>query len=295
MTTLSAAPTRTVLDISDRRHKATCALLCQLENGGSDLSMTISIQPDVALFFRDQLRAARAEVLKDSEAFDEVVLVLERLGRYLMGKREIGLGKYEQTLTSIAKCSPLADAIPAQYTEYHIRFVTLFDLLKEARNSAVHEGAVARHLSANAIEVALVLEDALMVNSRTVGDFMVRNPSVALPWQPLSMIRQVMLSHSFSYLPVRTQAQGGQWQVVADFELARFFREASGTSERHARMATSLGDGVRSGQVQLRAVTCVGALTRIEEVLGKIDALPVLVIGSSDAELIGILTAFDLL
>lgn len=255
----------------------------------------MQIEREVALFFRDQLRAARAAVLKDSEAYDEVVLVLERLGRYLLRTREIGLSKYERTLTSLATNSPLADAIPSQYRECHLPFATLFDLVRDARNSAVHEGAVARHLSANALEVALILEDALMSNSRTIGDFMVRDPRVALPWQPLSMIRQVMLSHSFSYLPVRTPDPSGQWRVVADFELARFFREASDASQRHARMAMPLRDAVERGQVELREVTCVGALTRIDEILGKIDALPTLVIEDSNAELIGIVTAFDLL
>lgn len=37
------------------------------------------MDPEVALHFRDELREARAVALKDAEAFEQIVLVLERI------------------------------------------------------------------------------------------------------------------------------------------------------------------------------------------------------------------------
>jgi hypothetical protein len=54
--------------------------------------MTV-LNREVALHFRDQLREARALALRDSEAFDEILFVFERLGAYLYGATG-DLGKY---------------------------------------------------------------------------------------------------------------------------------------------------------------------------------------------------------
>jgi len=42
---------------------------------------------EATLYFRDQLRSARATALRDSEAFDEIIFVLERLGEYLSDEK----------------------------------------------------------------------------------------------------------------------------------------------------------------------------------------------------------------
>jgi hypothetical protein len=66
----------------------------------------------------------------------------------------------------------------------------------------LHQGAFARRLTGHAIELSLVLEDALRrsLDSPVVGDYMVRGPICAEPWQPISFIRQRMLANSFSFL-----------------------------------------------------------------------------------------------
>jgi hypothetical protein len=38
-----------------------------------------------AIFFRDQLRTARAAALQDAEGFDQILFCLERLGLQLLG------------------------------------------------------------------------------------------------------------------------------------------------------------------------------------------------------------------
>jgi len=182
------------------------------------------MEHEVALFFRDQFRAARATVLRDSEAYEAVVLVLERLGRLHLPQAK-GMGPVKGKLSEVAQRSALSRGIPAMWPDFHLTFDALYELVREARNLAVHEGALARHLSSHSLECALVLEDALMANMTTAKDFMVRSPVTASPWQPLSFVRQIMLMNSFSYLPVQVpEDEGGAWHFISDVNLARALR-----------------------------------------------------------------------
>jgi hypothetical protein len=68
---------------------------------------------EIALHFRDELREARAIALKDNEAFEQVVFVIERIGVYLTHRIET-MGKYRESVSEKANKSPLAEEIPAQ-------------------------------------------------------------------------------------------------------------------------------------------------------------------------------------
>ena len=123
------------------------------------------------------------------------------MGVYLTHK--IGtLWGYRSNVIKEASSSPLAEQIPSLLPEWHAPFASLYDLVREARNDALHVGAFARHLTRHAIELSLVLEDALMAEAVVARDFMVEGPICASAWQPLSSIRSTMLANSFSYLPV---------------------------------------------------------------------------------------------
>ena len=184
------------------------------------------------LHLRDQLRSARAMVLKDAEAFDAVVHVVERIGRLLRPKGT-GMGQFKDAVCAVAAGSSLAEDVPNAFPEVHSRFDTLYELVREARNSAIHEGALARNLTARTIELALILEDALMPEPATASDFMVRGPVTAEPWQPLSFIRQTLLANSFSYLPVRFGDE--PWCLISDHALANYL-----AGDRRARMREAL-------------------------------------------------------
>jgi hypothetical protein len=67
----------------------------------------------VALTFCEQLRQARENAFRDSEAFDEIVHVVERLGSFLC-KRIGDLGQYKRNLMEKARQSALAEDFPAQ-------------------------------------------------------------------------------------------------------------------------------------------------------------------------------------
>jgi hypothetical protein len=185
----------------DGADKIACRLEITTGKPGMDRSATIS--------FFGQLRDARENALRDAEAFDGIIQVLERLGSLLLG--EIGtLDKYRKVITNKVDGSALAKDIPEDWRDVHIPFSRLYELVRIARNDALHQGAFARHLTIHAIELSLVLEDALMssLDNPTVGDFMVRNPICAELWQPISYIRQQMLASSFSFLPIKVTKDG---------------------------------------------------------------------------------------
>ena len=72
-----------------------------------------SLPFEARLHLRDQLRAARALVLKDAEAFDAVVQVVERIGRLLRPK-ETGMAKFEDAVCAVASASSLAKDEPCE-------------------------------------------------------------------------------------------------------------------------------------------------------------------------------------
>jgi CBS domain-containing protein len=256
------------------------------------------VDAESAVFFLDQLRSARLAALADSEAFDEIVHVVERLGSYLCGKIA-DLGKYRVALSSLAQGSWLADP-RVEFRALLTPFSELYELVRIARNDALHQGASARHLTKHAVELAIILEEALGTGMNpTVGDFMVRNPVCAQLWQPIGFIRQQMLASSYSYLPVL--GSGGKWFVVSDVSVARFLG-ADREGHRKSRLGESLCEASANERRLLTSVPDLSADARLEEALEVLKDHSVMLVtrkGQKDppagAELLGILTAFDLL
>jgi hypothetical protein len=105
--------------------------------------------------------------LGDGEAFEGIVHVIERLGSYL-SKERLGdkgsygnLRKYRVEIGALAADSGMAVKVPDQFRSLVTPFDVLYDLVRIARNDALHQGAFARHLTRHAIELAIILEDAL--------------------------------------------------------------------------------------------------------------------------------------
>lgn len=246
---------------------------------------------DSAIFFAGQLRAARENALRDSEAFDGIIHVLERLGSFLLGAIA-DLGKYKLNIEELTRQSALAIYIPAHFPGVHVSFPRLYDLVRYARNDALHQGAVARRLTGQAIQLSLVLEDALRrsLEYPTAGDYMVRSVVCAEEWQPVSFVRQQMLANSFSFLPVEVEKQ---WCLVSDLEIAAFLG-ADETERRKLLAKTLKASGMRLKPA--KRCTPGTALSSALEMLGE-DQRPLVVCSDSSGEspIIGILTAFDLL
>lgn len=259
------------------------------------------MEKEQALYHRDEFRTARANASKDAEAYDEVIHAFERLGSVLIHK--IGdLGKYEKDVIRLAEYSPLAAEIPRQHVEWHTPTDRLYRIIQGARNDAFHQGAYARHLTTHAIELAIILEDALTTKAMAtlVGDFMTRGPVCASLWQPLSFVRQQMLVGSFSYLPLQ---KDDNWWLISDSALAHYLLSVPDPKpgeqdERKLRLAQTVEDAIKGG-----LATPPADILRADDPAEKFFQLsgdfPALVCRKdkepSEEDLIGIITAYDLL
>ena len=252
------------------------------------------LEKPARLWFRDRLRDARAAAFRDAEAFDEIIVVLEKLGGLLAGT-EKGLGQYEKAITALAVGTTINSNVPEDNGNgLHLPFSALFNAVRIRRNQAFHTGAVARRLTQQSVLLALVLEESLMHGFQFVRDFMVANPVCAELWQPLSFIRQNMLLNSFSYLPVKVTENGNDcWRVVSDRVLAAYIREVPDI-ERD-RLAQTLLEAWQNKQIELEEVKSLDGKKPIAEAIRILNHLPILVIIGSPSNLAGILTAHDLL
>ncbi len=80
---------------------------------------------------------------------------------------EIGdLEKYKKKLNGMAGLSSLAHKGDPTC---HVRFSTLYDELQSAGNDAVHQGAYARILTDRAVDITIILEDALIESKPGLG------------------------------------------------------------------------------------------------------------------------------
>ena len=130
-----------------------------------------------------------------------------------------------------------------------------------------------------------------MVGSEHVGDYCVRSPVCAEPWQPLSLVRQQMLSSSFSFLPIRIDlGEGKKWYVVSDLELARVLCNP----DRKVTLGTTVCDAVSRFGLKLPEPQTVEVEASIFSVLQHSGGLPILVVDEA-CNLVGIATPFDLL
>lgn len=249
---------------------------------------------EIALHFRNELREARAAALKDAEAFEQLIFVFERLGVFLTGSIK-NLRGYAEALVREASNSPLAEKIPKDLPDWHAPFSTLYEIVKTARNEAMHEGAYARHLTKNSTELSLILEDALMAGSFYARDFMVRDPVCANMWQPISAVRRAMLINSFSFLPIALNSNSHiEWKLLSDYSVASYLRGVNSNGERNRRLALKLSEAVKQKAIDLVDAKSCGPEAPVTDVLLKSQGRPVLVIGSK-RELLGIITPFDVL
>jgi predicted transcriptional regulator len=244
---------------------------------------------EARIAFRDQLREARAQAINDAEAYDGLLFAFERLGCFLKGEI-VPLGKLKNDLLRLTRGSALAQSVPGKWRDCHLPVDQLFEQVREARNDALHHGAFARHLTIHAVQLGIVLEDALMAPATVAADLMVRNPVCAYLWQPVSYVRQQMLANSFSYLPVLSSS--GEWCLVSDLSVAKYLRERP--REKKQRLARRLEQAISDG-LELESAECFYAETPISEIVQRINHHPALICRKECNELVGILTAFDLL
>jgi CBS-domain-containing membrane protein len=177
------------------------------------------LEPVECVHYRDQFRAARYAALADAEGFGAICFALEALGLRLVGAQAT-LESYKDRIARYALQSPVLNELATSNPSRFKSFDALYRTVQTARNDAMHIGAYARHATEAAIELCIGLEEALMAEvERTVSNVMVASPVTVAHWQLLAHARQLMLMHSFSFVPVRLDKS---WWLISELGLAKF-------------------------------------------------------------------------
>jgi CBS domain-containing protein len=239
--------------------------------------------------FLARLREARALVLRDAESFHEASTVLEHIGQVIGRKIGNGLKDHEADIVSLATSVAHANGEAVR---------RLFNVVREARNKAVHDGAYARHLNSRLVDLVLILEEAIMAKLDCVEDLMVRNPVFAEPWHLVSHVRKAMLANSFSNIPIFVgEVDNGKWMLLTDTAIMRFIRNGVDKRQQRTRLAMQVDLAITQRLLEVEPAVCCRAGTLIGELTHKMNERPVLVTEKihHQERLIGIITAFDLL
>ena len=248
-----------------------------------------------AVYFRNRLREAREAALRDAEGYQQVLFVVEQLGRQKWPGQEkkprsLGNRCLRSSFIELVCDYGLFNGKPPEDTD----FETLYDLVKEGRNDALHVGSVGRSLTGNCVKISIILEDALMTQqsseeAETIRDYMVSNPECTYEWQRIGLIRQTMLERSFSHLPFRME---GKWHIISADAICRYLRHPEG--ERDRKLKKMLKDAICGDSLQEKEAVVRPPGTKIASVLSDLRGdEPVLVVNEND--LIGIANSFDLM
>jgi len=260
------------------------------------------ISKDAMLGFRDDLRQARAKAYANSEGFQSILFVVERLGSALISKAGT-LGSYKGKISKLVEPSAIACRIPSkpEFRFLFTPFYILYELVSESRNDALHQGAYARHLTNHCVELSLILEDALTmtIEAATVADFMIKNTIYAELWHPLAYVRQIMLANSFSYLPFRFSKNKSkddeQFYLISDQDLAKVLRGSR--SDRNNMLGMTLEKAIDESHIDLSPAKAILCSDCVESIYKESDSKFFVVMRNLKDinSAVGIVTPFDIL
>ena len=259
---------------------------------------TATSQPSLGwnerVHYRDRLRAARYAALADAEGFGDICFAIEAIGLRLRGE-EAAMGPYAEQLRPLSIGSATLTQLAKSFPSFFTRFDALYEAVKNARNDAMHTGVYARHATTAAIELCIGLEEALMKEQnhlprQTVADYMVRAPISVEHWQPVAHARQLMLMHSFSFLPVFLN----HWMLVSEIAMAKYLHKSPNRKEL---LATPIGVAASSG-LDLVPSNEIKESDSVETLLRSADTRqsPMLWLVTDEARrLAGVLSPFELM
>lgn len=216
--------------------------------------------------------------------------MLEHIGQVIGGSIGNGLKDYEEAIVALANHS----GDPTEGEEA----ARLFNVVRQARNKAVHDGAYARHLNSRLIDLLLILEEGIVMNLDRVEDLMVRAPVFAESWHLVSHVRKMMLSNSFSWIPIYQETgASGKWVLLDDASLMKWIRSEPRKSAQKARLALRVGEAISKHKLAVKGAHCCHGSSLISEIMSQMGEKPTLVTEEFDGRerLVGIVTAFDLL
>ena len=253
--------------------------------------------PTERIHYRDKLREARYAALADAEGFGLICFALESLGLRLLEK-EATLEKYRSHIGELAAESPILTDLPDKFPSKFKSFSALYQIVKKARNDAMHLGAYARHATTAAIELCIGLEESLMMNSaRIVGDLMVTSPVIVESWQPVASARQLMLMHSFSFLPVR---MNDSWWLISELCLAKYLEANFSTKRDCLGQTIEVAKSNGLEMIHIKDEELLQVNTAVSDVLQRSSVtnctmLWLVVDAAKPSHLVGVLTPFELM
>ena len=243
--------------------------------------------------YRDEIRTARYAVTEKGAGYEIIVQAVERLGAYRWNPGsdagQFGdLGRYREVLMDLVR-----DFVVTEH------FNRVYERVRIGRNAGVHQGAEARPLIQNAVELAIMLEHALREKSgmNKAREVMVSPVVRTYTWEPVAQARQKMLAESYSALPLwQKKCEGceGGWSVITADAIVKWLQEAPDRTCRIEREKMQLSGAIREGLKTAKACK-TGPEEEIELPDDGWRGGVLLVTNGEQHDLIGIVTAFDLL
>lgn len=232
----------------------------------------------------EALRQARGRVLQGSSQFLDIVQVIEMFGKEHWKK---------QRLRCINK--KLAGLIDSRNTGgSREEAERLLDSMREGRNEAVHEGTLGRRLARNCVRVSIMVEEALRREAEmsVVSDYLVETIVHARLWQSLRTIRRTMMENEFTHLPFENERR---WYTV-DAEALCVYRDQHREEEHVWSRSLRCAKERTDKPLEVRKAELVDLHDDIHEATEKLEGKGLLLVrGNCDNEVVGVLTAFDLL
>lgn len=196
-------------------------------------------------YFLQLLRNSRYTTLQDGEDFTSVCFALEEIGLHVLTEKRSRLGQYREALEFLVNDHQKA------------RFQGALSQLIAVRNDKSHQGVFARNAAKKAIIVSETLEACIMPHLKTIEDIMIDVVTYAESFMSLAKVRELMLSHSFSFLPIK---QSGQYCLLADYEVARLWRD----SKSDERYLLPLKEHIETKRLSLRPAKLIPAATQLQ-------------------------------
>ena len=261
------------------------------------------LTPEAARSLRADLKAALTGVASGRNGVASLLHQVERVARYASGRPRASLWEARGAIRTLV----------GLFARHGLRNTALggmdwdrlSDLVRDARNDIAHTGTEAVLAKTRTMALAGVLLEALLGVAGEDGlvrlaEVMVADPVCAHGWQTVADVRRTMLVTDFSELPLAGGAVDGRWLTVAADDLAAYL--GFDGPERKERMGRTVDEAVDEARRPLslcrfRTATDDTPLRDVWEGNNEGPRLPMMVTreGGGDIELVGIVTAFDLL
>lgn len=245
------------------------------------------------LKLRKRLQKARYQVLEDGENWLGIAQAIEAVGNAIAKEEKVGkgLGKVKPELQQLVKeYHPTTGQgqYEAEEGPFESTFGNLLEEVRKARNDEAHMGAAARAAARIATVVGIYLEDTLMAASGAekegVKAYIQEQVVRAYTWQRLGECRRLMLTYSFSYLPVKI---GNEWKILTDVDLAEYLA-VKGPEGRKEIVKEAIKNGLEvDDAAKVKPTYC--KWKALKKMKGKAAVV------MTEGDLVGIITPFDLL